>query len=253
MNTEPEKGTETEQKTPTPEEQLVTLQAELDKERGERTKLVQFAEEKEKGFKSLQRELSERDKKLSSFSALHEEIQATREDQKLLAAYVASLAGRTEDDFEQAKGNKDALLKQLEEKEKQRTVVKQQKELQERAESIRQRVESLGYTPDTEEYHEIRNLVRNGDFEYAELKVKKIEEKRNVGNKEPETKPESKETEEQRIERLAKAMYQKMLEDKGLLTSDAGTPSQGVSSYAEAAKKYAAGEISSEEFKKHRT
>lgn len=248
MNTEPEKGTEIEIKTPTPEERLATLQAELEKERGERTKQTQIAEEKEKGFKSLQRELSERDKKLSSFGGLQEEIQAIREDNKLLAAYVASLAGKPEEDFEQAKGNKDVLLKQLEEKEKQRQVTRQQKELQEKAESIRLKVESLGITPDLEEYHEIRNLVRNGDFEYAELKIKKLEEKKNV--KEPET---SKETEDQKVERRAKEMYQKMLEEKGLLTSDAGTPSPGVSNYAEAARKYAAGEISSEEFKKYRT
>ena len=116
-------------------------------------------------------------------------------------------------------------------------------------EQYRQRVESLGLTEADDDYWTVYDHVISGNpsrLKAADSKLKKLEQaKTKVEGEEM-----SKETEEQRIERLAEekaqTKYRAKLEEKGLLESDAGGPSAASRSFAEIEKGYAAGETSYE-------
>ena len=69
-------------------------------------------------------------------------------------------------------------------------------------------------------------------------------------DKAKETTTATKETEEQRIERLATERLQKELEKRGLLTSETNHPSGGNLTKQQAMERYIKGEISADEAKK---
>lgn len=238
------------QETPAPTEAEKKLLEELNKTKNELLESVKVADQHKKGLQTLERELRDRESKLKQFGGIQEEIQAIREDNKLLAGYIATLTGKPEDDFNKAKENKPELLEVFNERERQRATLKQQKELIDKTESFRQRVEESGYTRKDDEYWQMYDLVISGKFNDAEERLKLLEEKK-LSQKEPE-KTEKKETEEEKINRLAEEKYQKRLESEGLLKSDVGTPSGKVMDYASASIAYAEGRITPQEFLKYK-
>ncbi len=237
-----EKKETAEQQTPTQESEASQLKAEIER-------LKAQVDEKDKGFKSLQRELSEREKKLQSVSTQEEKLQALRDDFKTLAAWVASSAGKTPEEYEEAKTtNKDNLLAEFEKREKQRQEQQRIQELKQKGDEFRQRVEALGLTDKDEEYWDIHDLVIDGKLQRADVKLKKLEAKKEVPVENKTL--EKKESEDERINRLVEERLQKAMEAKGLLTSDAGTPSSGAMDRHKANQKYIAGEISRSEYEK---
>ena len=237
--------------TPAPSE-AEQVKAELEKTRKELLEVNKVAEQHKKGLQTLERELRDRESKLKEFGGIQDQIQAIREDNKLLAGYIASMQGKPEDDFEKAKESRDTLLKTFDEREKQRADQRKQKESEQRAETFRKEVEAMGLTRKDDEYWQMYDLVVTGNFTDAEARLQVLKEKKQMPEtKEPEqTKP--KESEEDRINRLVNERLQKAMEEKGLFTSDAGTPSGKPMNYSDAAVAFSEGRIDRKTFEKYR-
>ncbi len=200
--------------TEMPEQKLEVLKTRLEKAEA-------LAAEREKGIKTVEKKLAEKDLTITQLKESQEEVQSIRDEMKVLAAWVASATGKTEEDFEKAsKTDKDSLLKQFETMETQRKAKKAQLEFQQKADGFRKQVEDMGYTESDEEYWDIHDLVVAGNFQRAEVKIKKLEDKKVKETREIKTET-PKETPEQIEERIRR----KILEEYGLNTREKVGPS----------------------------
>jgi len=217
----------TELQTPTPEQQLEEMKVEL-------AKYQSVAEEKDKGFKKLQQQLSEEQTKLRRQGDVQGEIASLRDLMKLV---VASATNETEESLAEPERKQD-LLKKFDEEQKRRTEDNQRHQLIETLDGYRKRIESLGFTEEDEEYWEIHDLAVQGNLKRADIKLKKME----VVKKET---PKPEPTEEQ-IEEAAR----KQLEVKGLLKTETGMPSASGLSFRDFEEKYNRGEIPFADYEK---
>jgi len=116
--------------------------------------------------------------------------------------------------------------------------------------AIEQKIEDASQDPNDEKFDRVWDAFKiatsDGDFNDARKRTDRI-----LGQvKQPEKEgKELKETEEQRIERLANEKARKMMEEKGLLVTETGGPSATSPSSEEAYAKYIAGEITEEQAK----
>jgi len=83
-----------------------------------------------------------------------------------------------------------------------------------RIRTVQERADALGIQG--EDYDIVRAFAEAGQFDKAEKKLTQLEEAK-------QTKP-PKETEDEKVERLATEKYNALLKERGLLTQDAGTP-----------------------------
>jgi len=237
-----EKGEETQEETPTQVSELATLQAELEALKAQNQRLPEL----EKGFKSLQQTLTEKDKEIKRRADFDSKIDVLQENFETLATYIASRGDA--EGLDPVKGQElQAELKkrrvEQEAKAKQREITETQQEYAQKADSLFARAK-IAFADDDEGIERVEDLLISGRFERAEARVVKAE-----GKKAP-VKDSKVETEEQRIDRLAEEKHRSYLEEKGLLDTYESTPSGSSSSISEATRKYANGEITATEARK---
>lgn len=228
-------------KTPTTEEQLRTLQAQL-------TEKDNVLVQKEESYKSLQRNLNKTTEELKRQRDLREELAELKETQRLFAAMLAEKGTVEEQPEGMPQGRKQELLtkfeelqKQQEEKRKQADVEAKRQEYIRQADEIWNRAKTLGIPEDDDTLLNIEDYLKEGNLKRAEITVKKFEAaKKPVESK----KEEPKETEEQRINRLVEERLQQAMKEKGLLKTDSATPSGRAVTKQDIIKRYAEGDTS---------
>ena len=210
VNPEVEEVTpETEETTPEPEDlqkQLAALQ--------EQTRQL------EENWKVAQRDSS---KKNLENQRLREQLARNESQEAMLQALIAVVAQQQQkspEDLEgEVKRQQPDLVKQYQSIRDNLTKERQKTELTAKIRDIQDRTEALGLKPDNDDYEVIRAFAEAGQFDKAERRLAKLESAK-------ETKPpEPKETEEQRIERLAAEKAKQMLGDR--LKQDSGSPAGG--------------------------
>jgi len=215
-----EKGEETLVETPTQVSELATLQAELEALKTQNQRLPEL----EKGFKSLQQTLTEKDKELKRRADLDSRIDGIQETIEVLATAMASRGDVEELDPEKRQDVLAELKKRRadqEAKAKQREITETQQEYAQKADSLFARAK-IAFADDDEGIERVEDLLMSGRFERAEARVVKAEGKKVLA------KDGKVETEEQRIDRLAEEKHRAYLEGKGLLDNYSSTPSSSV-------------------------
>jgi len=211
-------GTDELTKTPEPEPELKTYtQEEYD------ALQVQIKEEELAKYQGLQRVVSQKDQKIKELEARAIQPPTTfRGGSKVGELLLQEMRARQTE-----YGEPNPRIAELEAeiaKERQQELAEQQaqyRQLKETIDGYRKRTENIGLTEDDEEYWEIHDLVTEQKFKRADIKLKKLEE----AKVKPE--PKSKETEDERIERLAEEKLRAKMEEKGLLSSEPSGPSAG--------------------------
>ena len=239
------KGTETEElKTPEPEEQqapdpteqLKTLQAQIQSLTEERERL-------DRGYKGLQKTLSEKDRETKKQANLDSRINGLQDTIELLATAIASGGNAEEIEPSQRQDVLAELRKQRttqEAKRKEEETKQTQQEYAQKADAIYERAKTA-FANDDESLERVEDLLMNGRLDRAESRVVKAEGKSN---------PNKGETEEQRAEKLAQEKFNKYLEERGLLEEYSGLPSAGSGTSQDAMKQYIEGKITADEAKK---
>lgn len=162
-------------------------------------------------------------RKSEEIQQLKEQLDSLRSDKELTQSLIAVMAqqqGKSEEELtEGIKADKPNLLQQYQ------TITRQQ-EAQRKVNSFQRRTEALGLTEDSDDFWAIRDAVEAGKYDRAESKLKKLEKAK---AETPEGEPEPpKETEEEKATKHKKEIDEaarKMLEEKGLLTTEIGGPS----------------------------
>lgn len=208
---ETETSTE-EVKTPTAEE-VEQLRSEL------QGKIDQM----EENWKNAQRLVSKRDEENKRLRDEAADREADRELNKALIGALAEQRGEPEGEFaDDVKRRQPDLVKIYQEQEIKREQARRKRhydELSEKIDSYRKEVEGLGLTEKDEEYNIIRAFAQTEQWEKADAMIGKVKKaKAEVKSDTP------KETEEERIERLAEEKARKKLEEKGLLEAETGQP-----------------------------
>ncbi len=233
MVTEPV-GKETEEiKTPTPEETTKSLETELETLKAESQRLRELLGD-EKGFKSLQTRLNEKDRELKTLQDLNSRIDSKIEgieDKIKVLAYAQTQGIKVpEENFDGLTQEKTQDIQKVFEKldtdrKTRAEQVKKQAEADvytQKADAVYARAEKI-YEEDIDALSQIRQLLRSGDVDLAERRINKSESK-----SKSEPKIESKETEVKKVE-LSDEEKEKIAREymvkKGLLKSDTGLPS----------------------------
>ncbi len=212
----------TEKKEETPQEVLTSSEFErLKSELGETRKKL---EETQKSLSAQDRRLSERDKELKRREALDAKIDSMEDRIKILASVIAETQGQTEGEFEATtQTKKPNLAKTYEELERKSVEKRKQEEFQRKAGEYEAKVVDLGLTRKDNDYWDVYDMVAKGQFERADVLLEKLGDAKNIVKALEVNKPAG-ETEEQRIDKLAEEKARKLMEERGLLTTDTGNP-----------------------------
>jgi DNA repair exonuclease SbcCD ATPase subunit len=202
--------------TPTPEQQLSTLQAEV-KAKDDEIKKVNAS------IQGLRGSLQEKDKLIKEQTSLREEISTLRESQKILAAMLAEKDGITDEANPERKSEYLKKYNEIEEKQKKKAEEAKRKEAYEKqvevVTSYQKKVEELGLKEGDDDYDEIKELVTKGFYKMADNKIKKLDKEKTVTNAKPN----------EELETLKKQIAEKDAELKkfkgGGLESETGKPS----------------------------
>ncbi len=196
-----------EPKPPTVEE----LQTELASAKENSTKF-------ESNWKDAQRVSSKKD---TENQRLREQLtgnESQSDMNKVLVAMIASQRNQpTEELAEEIKAQQPDLLKQYEQIVEASEKKRQLDHAVSLIKTVQERTEALGLQGD--DYEIVRALAEAGQFDKAEKRLDKLEEAK-------QTKPpEPKESDDEKVERLANEKLQAELKERGLLTQDTGSPS----------------------------
>jgi hypothetical protein len=204
-------------------------------------------EQADKGLKTAQLTISQRDKLLKEQTDLRTEINEQKEYMKILAAIVAEQKGTDPDGLEPEK--KQDLLKVFEAKtveiehKKQLELAKQkQDEYNRQADAIYTRAKTV--ITNKKDLKMVEMLLISGDATGAEDLVTESEKEKKPVVEKPV------ESEEVRINKLVEEKLRKVMEEKGLLVSDEGKPSSAGTSAQEAYALFAKGKIGRAEAEK---
>ncbi len=218
-----------EESTPTIEEQLDALQAQL---KAKDDKILS----QESSYKGLQRTVQERTDELKRQADIGTRIAGIEETNKVLAAMIAEDGGRTDGSLEEMPtGRKTDLLKRFDELQanqtKQRAEAEQkakQDEYNVQAQGIYDRAMALGIKESDSDFWIISDaLTKEGNLRKAEAKVSALEAK-----KVPEEETSKEETEEE--------IARRYLAKKGLLKSEEGSGGGAGSSREQIIERYIA-------------
>jgi len=191
----------------------------------------------EDNFKNEQRISSKKETELQTLRAELDGLRADRELSQSLLAIVAAQKGQPEDELgEEIRTKKPDLLAQY-------NTLRTRQEAQRKVSTYQRRVEALGLSPNDENYLDVRDLVIEGKYDRAEIRLKKLE----AVKEEPPKEKIVEETLEERAEKLAEAKYLKRLEKEGLLETDTGSPAGSLSSPQQAMQDYIGGKITAED------
>tara|TARA_Y100000310_G_scaffold144390_1_gene143635 strand:+ start:11420 stop:12169 length:750 start_codon:yes stop_codon:yes gene_type:complete len=229
---------EGEVQTPTAEEQLKTLQDQVQA-------LTSDKERLEGGYKGLQKTLSERDRESKKQADLENRIVNIQDTIELLATAVSS---RGDVDNLEPSERQDILTQirkkrdDTDTKRKQQETEEGQREYIQKADALYNRAKAA-FANDDDAIEKVEDLLINGRLDRAEARVSKAEEKKEIPKK------EDMETEEQRVDKLAQAKFNQLLEERGLLEEYSARPSAS-GSVQEAMVAYSEGRITSDEARK---
>jgi hypothetical protein len=236
--TVPQTATQT---TPeTPESKIAALEA-------EKGKLAQELENTRKGLATAHQDLTKKDKLLKSID-YQPAITELNNKISMLTAFIAENQGKTAGDFEtQVKERPADLLAKFQRLEAETKAKQALTQAQAKVDEYKDKVEALGLTESDDDYLEIQDLVERGRFVLADKRIAKIQTKK------PETKTETpKESEEERISRLAEEKARKYLEDNGLLKKEGASPSSSSGGLKSIEEAYNRGEVTTEQYRKAR-
>jgi len=185
-------------------------------------------EQTDKGLRSAQATLTQKDRLLKERENVRDEIETLKNMVKILATQQNS----GDDDFETtAKKKNPDIDKSFEELEQRQKAQEYQRKLTETIDSYRQRVEAVGLTEKDEGYWEIYKLVTNAtpaDFRLADIRLGKLEaekEKTPVDNK-PTDEAKKLEVALKEIERLKKVVSGELDTETGLPSGASATEAQ---------------------------
>lgn len=229
--------------TPTTEQQMETLQAELRTKGEELTK-------SEGSVQGLRGSLQEKDRLLGEQAAIRSEVTDLKDMIRTLASAQVrgeSISGENLDDIPEhqridAKKVFDELEAKQEKRRQEGKIVAQKDEYNRQADAIYARAEAA-FADDIDTLHSIRNLLRSGDSDLAEKKVAKAE-------KPTDTKGDKMESEEDKFQKRLDEEKRKWMEEHGMLESETGGPSASSGSKEDATAKLVAGEITTEQARK---
>ncbi len=231
--------------TPTAEDQLKSLQAEMTRLQVELQEKTKIAD----GYKGLQREINKKDAELKRASDLHSRLDNLEETQKIYAALMAEKLGENLEGDETPR--KQDLLKKFDEvaaKQKQARIEIEARAKQEeyfrRADEVYREAETV-YGDDVDSLANVRSLIRQGDFDLAEKKINKAKAKTPVP---PVAQTQKVETEEERINRLVEERITQKIKDNPLLKTETATAMGRVGSRDEIIARYVRGEATEDEY-----
>lgn len=226
--------------TLTPEEQMEAYKTQLT-EANEATKQAQaLAEEKEKGFKRLQRQLSEKKKATPQASTSG----TARALQEMIGAIEAQ-AGEVGELSPVTQSKLNAARQQLAGLEQQAVYERQEAVTNQYRDSFIAKIEATGLDPDDEKFDRVWNIFDRAEdrkgvpgFEQAEKRLDRILKSAEPKKEEPKKEPELAEDDE-RVQVAAR----KLLEKEGKLKTHEGTPSGASGSDADFKKGLGDGSI----------
>ena len=190
----------------------------------------------EDNFKNEQRISSKKETELQTLRAELDGLRADRELSQSLLAIVAAQKGQPEDELgEEIRTKKPDLLAQY-------NTLRTRQEAQRKVSTYQRRVEALGLSPNDENYLDVRDLVIEGKYDRAEIRLKKLE-----AIKEEPPKEKIVETEEERFAKKLESEKLKWMEERGELVTDTGSPAGGLSSPQQAMQDYIGGKITAED------
>ncbi len=200
-------------KTPTAEEQLKTLTTQLETLSLENEKL-------QKQYKGLQGTVNEKSEQIRKQANIDSRIDAMNERMELIAAAIASGRMTEEEMATQPKEVRNQFLDQLKTLKQNEDARKRQAELDakqrdysEKADAIYSEAETV-LGDDIDALASVRQLLRQGDLDLAEKKIKKVKPME-----------DKKESEDDRVKRLVAEGIQAERQSKGLLKTDSVVPS----------------------------
>ncbi len=236
--------------TPTTEEQLKTLQTQLETLKSEKQKTEDsYKSEKQKtedSYKGLQKTLNKTNEELRKQADLKSELAELRDAQRMQAALIAEYLNKPEEGLdEDIKSRKPDLLKAFADKEKELEGKRQERLTEQRrqdynrqADDIWTQAQGLKLPENDDGLLDIEDYLRSGNLKRAQAKIAKLQEGKKVAT------PEKKESEEDRINRLVEERLNKAMADKGLLKTDSAVPSGRAGSNEDIVKRYAEGDPS---------
>lgn len=201
-------------------------------------------ETSQKNEDNWKNEVRVKTKKDQEIQRLREQLSGNESQSDMIKALIAMQASQKnqspEDITDTIKTQQPDLLKQYEQIVKSSERKRELDRATNRIKTVQDRTEALKVEGD--EYDIIRAFATAGEYDKANQRLDAIETAK-------QTKPpESKETEDERVERLAEQKLKAKLEEKGLLTQDAGTPSASTMNRKQKIKAYAEGTISTKEY-----
>lgn len=220
---------------PTPEEQVVTLQTQIQQQQ------AQLAE-KDESYKGLQRTLNIKDSELKKYGGFDTRVGGLEERFELMAALLdRRLASGELEEGEKVELKKEFadIKKRQVEAIKEEGIKSQQEEYSRKADVLFAEAKTV-FKGDDESLEKVEDLLMSGRYERAEARVAKAKEIK-VPN---EPAKGSTETEEEVFERIARK--------RGLLKGESLTPSGKTRTPQQALDAYIAGEIGEEEYAKER-
>ena len=234
---------EEQSETPTNEDQLKTLQAELEQAK-------KLAEEKDKGLRTAHQTLTQKDREIKNLSDFNQKIDGIENKIKILAAATATGMRVDENELDsmspQAQKSLlsefDRLDAETKAKAEQARKEAEESEYRTKADSLWQEAQSLSFDEDT--LDKIEDALTWGKLERAERLISRKKETPK------ETKVE--ESVEEKAERLAQEKFNKLLEEKGLLETDTAISSGRTATEEDIIARAASGDasVSREELRK---
>lgn len=210
-----------EEQTLTVEEQLKTLEAEVGKHKA-------FADEKDKGFKSIQQELSKAKNKLQHLEGEKSELSSLSAKLEVLGGIVSEYLERQgEASLEEMPPTKRIdLSKRFQEAGEKAIAKDEMARAKIEIEPRQHRAEALGIPLTDQRIRFVEYLTTTGQYDEADKALDALE----AELKEPKKEEEPEMTEEEKTEKYKKDVEEvarKMLEEQGLLKTETGIPSGG--------------------------
>ncbi len=222
-------GEKPEDKTPTAEERLVTLEEKLTKSEKER-------DEFKTGLSTAHSRLTERDKELKKQVDIDTRLNGFDETQRILAAMVNEKLTSGDLDGEQ----KTDYLKKFDEisqRQKaeidQAAVKAQQDEDYQKRDDLWTKAQTFGTYDENDDVADIYDALREGKAYKAERIIKKLEKSQ------PDKENKVEGTEDERFTKRLEEEKRKWMEENDLLKNDDGTPSAAEGSWDDVRKKFA--------------
>ena len=224
--------------TPTQSPEMVALETKL-------AGLQVELEQTKKGLSTAHQTLTRKDEELKHRADLENRIDGLQDTMEILATAI-SARGEVEEFGSEKRQDILAELKkrrnEQDAKTKQKELLDTQQEYARKADALYARAKAA-FGNDDDAIERIEDLLGSGRLERAEARVMKAEQKTNP------PKDNGKETEDQRIERLAEEKLRRHLEERGLLETY-GVTSSGSGTAQEAMGLYVKGKITAEEAQK---